>query len=168
MMKLPVVFWTGNEHPPLEQDNHASQSCSSVLTREEMKSTMVVYYFHLVKYWTSHPKYLHNTESCLCHGRIFLSLITLVTRTTLIIRTFETPFLQIRPVVQTVFPFEQCEEAYRRLAQGHARGKIAIQVIQQAWLPPTPAFLFSSWSSLLTASSGFVRVPHGGAEETNW
>lgn len=36
--------------------------------------------------------------------------------------------LQIKPIVQDIFPFSKTDEAYAKLEFGHARGKIVINV----------------------------------------
>lgn len=36
--------------------------------------------------------------------------------------------LQIKPIVQEIFPFSKTDEAYAKLELGHARGKIVINV----------------------------------------
>ena len=37
--------------------------------------------------------------------------------------------LQIKPIVQEIFPFSKTDEAYAKLELGHARGKIVINVV---------------------------------------
>jgi len=36
--------------------------------------------------------------------------------------------LQIKPIVQEIFPFSKTDDAYAKLELGHARGKIVINV----------------------------------------
>ena len=41
-----------------------------------------------------------------------------------------TPYFQIRPVIQETFPLVEAKASYEKLAQGHTRGKVVIEVVK--------------------------------------
>ena len=44
--------------------------------------------------------------------------------------------LQIKPIVQEIFPFSKTDEAYAKLELGHARGKIVLNVVDDKIIKP--------------------------------